>query len=64
MIVKLCPMGQLMTETDAPLLSPIKGEVNYPENVKYGVEEIAKIKELDVKEVENMLFMNYQKFFS
>jgi TatD DNase family protein len=64
MIVKLCPMHQLMTETDSPLMSPVKETVNYPCNVSYGVKEIAKIKDLDVNEVANMIFMNYQKFFS
>ncbi|MFH1210411.1 MAG: TatD family hydrolase [archaeon] len=63
MMAKEVSMSQIMTETDAPFLPPIKGERNEPANVRYTIKKIAEIKKLDEKEVENMVYANYQKFF-
>jgi TatD DNase family protein len=63
-MVKRISMGKILTETDAPFLSHEKGERNEPKNVKFTVGKIAEIKELDKKEVENLIYMNYQNLFS
>jgi TatD DNase family protein len=63
MMAKEVSMSQIMTETDAPYLPPVKGERNEPANVRFTIKKIAEIKRLDEKEVENMVFANYQKFF-
>lgn len=63
MMAKEVSMSQIMTETDAPFLPPVKGERNEPANVRFTIKKIAEIKKLDEKEVENMVYANYQKFF-
>lgn len=63
LLTKEVPITQLFSETDAPYLSPEKGKRNEPVNVKFVVEEIAKIKGINKKEVENNIFMNFQEIF-
>ncbi|MEM4245377.1 MAG: TatD family hydrolase [Candidatus Nanoarchaeia archaeon] len=63
MMAKEVSMSQIMTETDAPFLPPVKGERNEPANVRYTIKKIAELKKLDEEEVEKMVYSNYQKFF-
>ena len=63
MVIELVNINQLLTETDAPWMGPNLGEVNEPANVTESVKKIAEIKKMDVKDVENNIFMNYQKLF-
>lgn len=63
MLVEMVNINQLLTETDAPWRGPTPGLTNEPANVAETVKYIAEIKKMDVKEVENILYMNYQKFF-
>ena len=62
-LVKYTNINQLLTETDSPYLGPVPGEKNYPWNVKIAVKKIAELKEFEEKEVENNIFMNYQRLF-
>jgi TatD DNase family protein len=62
-IVKETPITQLLTETDAPYLSPIKGEQNEPANVMLTVKKIAELKGMTEEEVKNNIYMNFQKLF-
>lgn len=62
-IVKDTSISNILTETDAPYLSPIKGTRNEPSFIKHTIKKIAEIKSLDVKEVENMIYMNFQRLF-
>ncbi|WP_456374498.1 TatD family hydrolase [Methanocaldococcus sp.] len=62
-LVEKLDIDYLITETDSPYLSPIKGKKNEPKNVKLVVEEIAKIKEMDVEEVKKVIYKNACKFF-
>ncbi|XRP97159.1 TatD family hydrolase [Methanocaldococcus sp. 16A] len=62
-LVESLDLDYLTTETDSPYLSPIKGTKNEPKNVKLVVEEIAKIKEMDVEEVADIIYKNTCKFF-
>ncbi|MFH1331920.1 MAG: TatD family hydrolase [archaeon] len=64
MMAKEISMSQIMTETDAPFLPPTKGERNEPANVRFTIKKIAELRKLDENEVENIVFSNYQKFFS
>src|SRR3990167_9456909 len=62
--VKLCPITQLFCETDAPYLSPYKGKAgefarNEPVFVAEAYRKVAEIKEMELKEVVNNIFMNY-----
>jgi len=62
-LIESLDLDYLTTETDSPYLSPIKGTKNEPRNVKLVVEEIAKIKEMDVEEVKDIIYKNACKFF-
>jgi TatD DNase family protein len=62
--VAMAPMTQLLTETDAPYMSPHPDiQRNEPRFIVEGLKKIAEIKNLDVDEASKMIFMNYQKMF-
>lgn len=63
MLARQVPITQLLTETDAPYLSPVAGERNEPQNVTYAVEAIAKQKGMNAEEVARGIYMNYQRLF-
>jgi TatD DNase family protein len=63
-LVGIVPLGQLLTETDSPYLSPVVGKRNEPANVSVTIEEIAKIKKLSEKEVGEQIFNNTAELFS
>lgn len=62
-IVKETNLSKLLTETDAPFLSPYPGRQNEPAFVKETIKKIAEIKGLDEEEVSNIIFMNYKNLF-
>ncbi|MBN2142304.1 TatD family hydrolase [Candidatus Woesearchaeota archaeon] len=62
--VEMAPINQLLTETDAPYLTPHKDVLrNEPRFIEEGLKEIAKIKGLTVEETEKLIYQNYQKVF-
>jgi len=65
-LVKEAPIEKIVTETDAPYLSPIpyRGSRNIPSHVIIVGENIAKIKEIDKKEVEQVTSKNVRKIFN
>ena len=63
-LAKKAPMEQLLTETDAPWLSPEKGVPNEPKNVLLTVKKIAEIKELTVEETAEKIWDNYLRVFN
>ena len=62
-LVGIVPISQILTETDAPYLSPVQGERNEPANVSFTIKEIAKIKQISEKEVEATIWENAKKLF-
>jgi TatD DNase family protein len=62
-IVKDSPMSQLLTETDAPYLSPIPGKRNDSRNIAYTIKKIAELKGLSEEDTANIIFQNYQRVF-
>ena len=62
-IAKNVPITQLFCETDSPYLSPYKGQQNEPAYITESYNKIAEIKQMDVKEVANNIYMNWQKVF-
>lgn len=62
-VVKRISLQKILTETDAPYLSPYKEKRNEPAFIVETIKKISEIKKLDRKEVENLIFMNYQKLF-
>ncbi|MFH1452084.1 MAG: TatD family hydrolase [archaeon] len=62
-LVSIVPLGQMLTETDAPYLSPVAGERNEPANVAVTIKEIAKIKGISEEEVAEAIFNNAKRLF-
>ncbi len=60
---ELVPIGQLLTETDAPYLGPLKDVRSEPANVRESVLKIAELKRMDPHELANALYLNYQRLF-
>ena len=53
----------MLVETDAPYMSPIKGRRNTPCNVRVAIAEVAKLKGLEFEEVERVTEKNAVRFF-
>jgi len=62
-IARSVPVSQLFCETDSPYLSPYKEQYNEPAFVIESYNKIAEIKNMDVIEVMNNIYMNWQKVF-
>jgi len=62
-LVSIVPLEQLLTETDAPFLSPIAGERNESATVAMTITEIAKIKEIPEEEVAKQIYKNAEALF-
>ena len=62
-IAKDVPLNQLFCETDAPYLSPYKGKRNEPAFIIESYIKLAEIKKMELKEVVNNIWMNWQKIF-
>lgn len=63
MLVEMVPLGQVLTETDAPYLSPVAGERNESANVLVTLKEIARIKEMGVEDVAGKIWENFERLF-
>jgi len=63
-LVKKSPLKQLLTETDAPWLSPFPDRRrNEPANILEAIKKIAEIKKLTEKEVADQIWQNYENVF-
>lgn len=62
-LVKIVDLKQLLTETDAPYLSPYPEQRNEPAFVVETIKKIAEIKEITVEETAEQIWKNYQKVF-
>lgn len=62
MVAQTVNIGNLLTETDAPYLGPVKGEWNQPANVVTAVKEIARIKKMTQEETAQNIFLNGMRF--
>ena len=60
------PEDRILTETDCPYLTPqiFRGQINYPKYVRYVVEEIAKLKEIEVNIVAKQVKQNAKNLFT
>lgn len=64
-IVQAVKIQHLLTETDAPFLSPLTNKKpNEPANIIYGVKKIAEIKEMDTQETAKITYRNACKLFN
>lgn len=62
-MAEIVNINQLLTETDAPYLSPYPGKRNESAFVIETIKKIAEIKGMDKEEVANNIYMNYQRIF-
>ncbi len=63
-LVEKLPLEQLLLETDSPSLSPYRNIRNTPENLVISLREVARIKEVDLKDVAEITFKNTVKLFN
>ena len=64
-VIKMAPLDRLLLETDAPYLSPqpVRREINTSSNIKYVIQNIAEIKNIDCDEVVNATNNNVYQLF-
>jgi len=59
------PLERIVIETDAPYLSPepLRGKINYPQNIIYALKKIAEIKKVNIEEAGETIYFNTLKLF-
>jgi TatD DNase family protein len=64
-VIEKVPLEKILVETDAPYLSPkpLRGRINYPQNIVYTLEKIAEIKKMDIKEAGEKIYFNALQVF-
>lgn len=64
-VVEYAPLESLVSETDCPYLAPVphRGKRNTSANIQLVIEEIARIKNIDVENVTNILWENAHKLY-
>jgi TatD DNase family protein len=62
-VAKRIPLANLLTETDAPYLSPDVAERNVPQKVAVVYEEIAQQQKLELKAVDEEIERNFEQVF-
>lgn len=62
--IKAVPLENMLTETDSPFLSPVKGELNQPSNIHKTIERIERTKHIDFKEIEKQTEDNAIKVYN
>jgi TatD DNase family protein len=61
--VRNTPITQLFCETDSPYLSPFREKINEPSFVVESYKKIAELKGMEISEVANNIYMNWQNVF-
>ena len=63
--VKECPADRILVETDSPYLSPtpFRGNPNSPSRIPLIVEEMAKLREVSLGQMNEQLWENFSKLF-
>ncbi len=63
--IKLVPLDKILVETDGPYLTPHphRGKRNSSKYLKYIVEKIAEVKEIDKEELKEILMINSKKIY-
>lgn len=64
-VIKNIPLDKICLETDCPYLAPVplRGSINEPKNIKIIAKMLADIKEMDIKEVEEITTNVAKKFY-
>ena len=61
--VKACPLDRILSETDSPYLSPLRGEKNSPANIPLVVERLAELKEVSKETLTEQIERNALRLF-
>ena len=63
--IKIIPMDRILSETDAPYVSPVpyRGKRNEPAYVIEVVKKLAELKNIEVEEMEDQIFKNAKNIF-
>jgi TatD DNase family protein len=61
--IKKVPLENMLTETDSPYLSPVKGQPNQPANIRKTIERIERTKNIEFDEIESMTEKNAIKVY-
>ncbi len=62
-LVEKISLSRVLTETDAPFLSPVQGRKSEPSMVAESVRIIAGIKGISEEDCANIIYSNYQRMF-
>jgi TatD DNase family protein len=64
--MKLIPLERLLSETDAPYLTPepYRGKTNSPEYIPYVVDGMSKVLNMDKEKLAKKLYENACEFFN
>ena len=64
--VKACPMDRILTETDAPYLTPVpfRGKQNEPAYIPHILAQTASLKEVEENQMAEQVKKNFEKLFS
>ena len=62
-LVSNIPVENLLIETDSPYLSPLRGQINTPLNLKYIAGKISEIKNISIEEIYEITYNNANKLF-
>ena len=65
-VAKEVDLDRLVIETDSPYLPPVpfRGKINYPYYLSYVIEEIASLRNVDSKLIEDITMENGKKLFN
>ena len=63
--IRICPLDNMLIETDAPFAAPVpyRGKRNEPVYVEYVAAKIAAVKQISVEEVTHQTVLNSQRIF-
>lgn len=64
-VIEFLPTNRIMTETDCPYLAPepVRGTKNEPKNVRYVVNKISQIKQIESEELCEIIKQNVRDFY-
>ena len=62
-VAQVVPLTQMLLETDAPYLSPVRKTRNEPANIKLSAQKIAEIKSTTFEKVADQTTRNARKFY-
>ncbi|MDE4077572.1 TatD family hydrolase [Methanosphaera sp. Vir-13MRS] len=63
-IMKQVPLENMLTETDSPYLSPVKGEPNQPLNIRKIIERVSRAKKIDFEDIERATERNAMNVYN